>query len=86
MTIGALEELGSRGVEPGRDLAVVGFDDINWGTALRPPLTAVSQPTYEIGQRTAELLLRRIRGEQLPLQRIVLPAKLVIRASSIRVR
>jgi len=86
MTIGALETLGAHGIEPGRDLAVVGFDDINWGTALRPPLTAVSQPTYEIGQRTAELLLRRIRGEKLPLQRIVLPAKLVIRESSLRHR
>lgn len=86
MTIGALETLGAHGIEPGRDLAVVGFDDINWATALRPPLTAVSQPTYEIGRTTAELLLRRIRGEQLPLQRIVLPAKLVIRESSIRRR
>jgi LacI family transcriptional regulator, galactose operon repressor len=86
MTIGALETLGAHGIEPGRDLAVVGFDDINWATALRPPLTAVSQPTYEIGRTTAELLLRRIRGEQLPLQRIVLPAKLVVRQSSIRHR
>jgi LacI family transcriptional regulator len=84
MTIGALETLGAHGIEPGRDLAVVGFDDINWATALRPPLTAVSQPTYEIGRTTAELLLRRIRGEQLPVQRIVLPAKLVVRQSSIR--
>jgi len=84
MTIGALETLGAHGIEPGRDLAVVGFDDVNWGTALRPPLTAVSQPTYEIGQQTAQLLLRRIRGEKLPLQRIVLPAKLVIRESSLR--
>lgn len=84
MTIGALETLGAQGIEPGRDLAVVGFDDINWATALRPPLTAVSQPTYEIGRTTAELLLRRIRGEQLPVQRIVLPAKLVVRQSSIR--
>ncbi len=86
MTIGALEALGARSLEPGRDLAVVGFDDINWGTALRPPLTAVSQPTYEIGQQSAQLLLRRIRGEQLPPQRIVLPAKLIIRQSSLRRR
>lgn len=86
MTIGALETLGAHGIEAGSDLAVVGFDDINWATALRLPLTAVSQPTYEIGRTTAELLLRRIRGEQLPLQRIVLPAKLVVRQSSIRRR
>ena len=86
MTIGALEMLGSRGLEPGRDLAVVGFDDINWGTALRPPLTAVSQPTYEIGRQTTELLLRRIAGDDSPVQRIVLPAKLVVRESSLRRR
>lgn len=84
MTIGALEALGSTELRIPADLAVVGFDDIRWATALRPPLTAVTQPTYEIGRRAAELLLRRIRGEQLPPQRLVLAATLVVRESSQR--
>ena len=84
MTIGALEALGSVGRSVPDDLAVVGFDDIAWATALRPPLTVVTQPTYEIGRRAAELLLARVRGDDSPPQHLVLPATLVVRESSLR--
>lgn len=84
MTIGALEALAETGHRVPADLAVVGFDDMSWASAMRPPLTVVTQPTYEIGQRTADLLLRRVRGEVFPPQHMVLPATLVIRASSLR--
>ncbi|PZS05287.1 MAG: LacI family transcriptional regulator [Pseudonocardiales bacterium] len=84
MTIGALEALAQTGHQIPDDLAVVGFDDMAWAGAMRPPLTVVTQPTYEIGRRTADLLLRRIRGEELPPQRIVLPATLAVRQSSLR--
>jgi DNA-binding LacI/PurR family transcriptional regulator len=62
---------------------VVGFDDANWATALRPPLTVVTQPTYEIGRIAAELLLRRIDGERFAPRRVVLRAQLVQRGSSL---
>lgn len=84
MTIGALEALAEAGKSIPGDIAVIGFDDMSWATALRPPLTAVTQPTYEIGQQTAELLLRRINGEKSPPQHVVLQAELVIRGSSLR--
>lgn len=84
MTVGALEALYASGIHIPDELAVVGFDDMAWANALRPPLTVITQPTYEIGRRSAELLLRRIRGEQLPPQRVVLPATLVVRESSVR--
>lgn len=84
MTIGALEALGSLGRSVPDDLAVVGFDDVSWASALRPPLTVVTQPTYEIGRRAAELLLARIRGDVSPPQHLVLPTSLVVRESSLR--
>jgi LacI family transcriptional regulator len=62
----------------------VGFDDAIWATALRPPLTVVAQPTYEIGQTAAKLLLRRVDGENFPPRRVVLQAELIERASSQR--
>ncbi len=84
MTIGALEALGSAGRSMPDDLAVVGFDDTAWATALQPPLTVVTQPTYEIGRRAAEMLLARVRGDRSPPQHVVLPATLVVRESSLR--
>ena len=82
--VGVLKGLLKAGLRVPDDIAVVGFDDANWATALRPPLTVVTQPTYDIGRIAAELLLRRINGETFPPKRVVLQAELVERGSSRR--
>jgi LacI family transcriptional regulator len=84
MTVGGLQAIAEAGLAIPDDLAVVGFDDANWATALRPALTVVAQPTYEIGQTAAELLLRRVDGEKFPPRHVVLRAELIERASSQR--
>lgn len=82
MTMGALQALAEEGVDIPSEIAVVGFDDISWATALRPPLTAVRQPTYEIGRRSAEMLLDRVKGDTEEPRHIVLPAELIVRGST----
>jgi LacI family transcriptional regulator len=84
MTIGGLKAIAEAGLAIPDDIAIVGFDDAIWTTALRPPLTVVAQPTYEIGLTAAQLLLRRIEGEKFPPRRVVLRAELIVRASSQR--
>lgn len=76
MTVGSLEALVEAGVRLSTDIAVVGFDDMSWFMGTRPSLALVRQPTYAIGNHAANLLLRRIRGESFPPQRIVLPTTL----------
>ena len=39
------------------DLAIVGYDDIDFAAAAAVPLTSVRQPRQELGRRAAELLL-----------------------------
>ena len=58
---------------PGR-LSLVGFDDIPTGELLEPPLTAIVQPTYQLGAKAAELLLRRIAEPLAPITEVVLQA------------
>jgi LacI family transcriptional regulator len=84
MTVGGLRAIAEAGLAIPDDIAVVGFDDVIWATALQPPLTVVAQPTYEIGQTAAKLLLRRVDGEAFPPRRVVLQAELIERASSHR--
>lgn len=62
----------------------MGFDDFAWATALRPALTVVSQPIYDLGRQAAELLLSR--GEHFPPRQVVLPTTLMVRGSSQRRR
>lgn len=63
-------------------IAVVGFDDTELLSALRPELTKVRQPTRELGRRAAELLFERIdAGENPNPERVELPTQLVINRS-----
>ncbi|MGB9776883.1 MAG: LacI family DNA-binding transcriptional regulator [Anaerolineae bacterium] len=86
MAIGAMNALYEAGLQPGRDVSVVGFDDVPMAQYLHPPLTTVRQPIAEVGERVVEMLLRRIRGEPLPERRVLLPPRLIVRESSGRVR
>lgn len=82
MTLGALGALQARGVRVPDDVAVVGFDDFEWAVVLRPRLTTVAQPTYEIGETAARLLLDRVerKSDGAP-RRVVLPTRLLVRES-----
>jgi len=82
MAIGALNAIYETGLQPGRDVAVVGFDDIPTAQYLRPPLSTLRQPIAEVGERVVDMLLQIIRGEALPERKVLLPPKLIVRDSS----
>lgn len=82
MTLGALEAIAAAGLTIPDDIAVVGFDDMAWAPLLRPSLTTVAQPTYQLGAQTARLLLDRINGSTGPGREVVLAPSLRVRASS----
>jgi len=81
MTLGALNAIHERGLDIPGDIAIIGFDDMPWATSLRPSLTVVSQPTYELGRIAAELLLARISDKNRPIQEVKLEATLIMRQS-----
>ncbi len=83
MTMGTLQAIHERGLRIPRDISIIGFDDMPWLPLLVPPLTAVRQPTYQIGAEAARLLFRRLReGSQEPVKTIVLQPELIIRGSA----
>lgn len=81
MTLGALEAIHRRDLTIPDDVALVSYDDMPWSLAFDPPLTAVSQPGYEMGREAAELLLRRIEEPGESAQLVVLQPRLLIRGS-----
>jgi LacI family transcriptional regulator len=83
MALGVLAELTERKLRPGRDVGVVAIDDPAWTSFTNPPLTVVSQPAYDIGRRSVELLLERVNGTYTGRARdVVLPTTLLVRGSS----
>ncbi|NUR09170.1 MAG: LacI family DNA-binding transcriptional regulator [Nocardioidaceae bacterium] len=84
MALGALQALHERRVRLPDDLCFASFDGVAWAGALRPTLTVVEQPTYDIGRTAAELLLARIAERSRATQQVVLPSQLVVGESSQR--
>lgn len=82
MSIGALHAIAAAGLAIPDQIAMVGFDDMSWVTLLRPPLTTVAQPTYDLGAETARLLQSRIDGYSGAARRVTLAPTLRIRGSS----
>lgn len=66
------------------DIKVVCFTNQITASILNPPLTTVLQPAYEMGRKAAELLFRHLSGRPIQMERenIILPSKLVVRAST----
>ncbi|MFF8829733.1 LacI family DNA-binding transcriptional regulator [Streptomyces sp. NPDC015131] len=76
---GVLREAGRRVPE---DVALVGVDDSAIARLMDPPLTSVRQPIEEMGRRTARVLLQQIAGTAPEPHRVVLPTRLIPRAST----
>lgn len=81
-TMMVLQGLRKMGIQVGRDIALVSFDDFPLAEILTPSLTVVRQPGGELGRRAAELLFTRMQSKKpLPQQNIVLSTTFHIRES-----
>lgn len=81
LALGLLQAAKRHEIRVPEDLALVGFDDLNYAAYLTPPLTTVAQPRLEIGVRAANLLINRFEGQTGPIQHIELPTNLIVRVS-----
>ncbi|WP_055491676.1 LacI family DNA-binding transcriptional regulator [Streptomyces sp. TP-A0356] len=81
MTIGALRALRDRGLSVPDDLALCCFDDFAWADLFSPRLTAISQPSREIGAQAVRLLLDRLEAPDRPSRTLRLPCTFVHRTS-----
>ena len=76
---GALDGLGLRCPE---DMSVIGFNDMPFVDRLRPPLSTVRFPHYQLGTEAARLLVERIESGQGPVKILFLAPELVARGST----
>jgi LacI family transcriptional regulator len=81
VAFGVCDGLRTRHIEPGRDFAVVGFDDVIEAKTAVPALTTVSVDPQGMGRRAAQLLLKQINSGSTEPEAIVTSVRLVIRQS-----
>jgi LacI family transcriptional regulator len=81
MTIGAIKAVNEAGLNIPKDIALVGFDDLEWNQLNSPQLTAVAQPVTEMGNLAGQRILARIKNENTPAMEIRLKTRFIIRES-----
>ncbi len=79
---GAYRALAESGRSIPDDVAVGGFDDLDFAAELDPPLTTVRQGVGEIGQEAARTLLSLLENPESGPRRVLLPTELVVRRST----
>jgi len=83
LALGVLQETIRQGLRIPGDLAIVGYDDIEFGDAAAIPLSSVRQPREQLGRAAAELLFEEINDTDHHRHRhVVFDPDLVIRESS----
>jgi LacI family transcriptional regulator len=83
IALGVLQAMTSAGLGVPQDVAIVGYDDIEFAEAAAVPLTSVSQPRHLLGRTAVELLLAESGGEPDHVHRqVVFLPELVVRAST----
>ena len=83
IAIGAMRAIEERGLTVGRDVAVTGFDDMPLLYFLKPGLTTLRQPVWDVGQQVVQLLVQMLQGEEPATHQLLLPPQLLIRESSL---
>ncbi len=87
LALGVLQELARHGLHAPKDVAVVGYDDIDYVAAASVPLTSVRQPRELLGRTAAELIFEEVeQGSSHKHRRVVFEPELVVRESSARRR
>ncbi len=81
IALGAMMAAEAMGYVVPDDLAIVGFDGLETGAYVNPPLTSVYQPMEPIGREAVKMLLWRIENPEEDLRETVLPTELLIRRS-----
>lgn len=80
-------EINAAGLRIPEDISLVLFDDVPWASLVNPPITVVSQPTYQLGYLSMELVHRQLQQEKddspVTPQKSLLKPALIIRKSCI---
>ncbi|WP_442603857.1 catabolite control protein A [Paenibacillus sp. KN14-4R] len=81
MAIGAIHAIQDHGLHVPNDISVMSIDNINMASMVRPLLTTVAQPMYDIGAVSMRLLTKLMNKEQIDHPQVVLPHSIMKRNS-----
>ncbi len=81
MAVGAIYAIHDAGLRIPEDIALVGYDDREIATIVRPALTTVTLPCYDMGQASAAMLVNLLEGKADNPDEVKIRGKLIVRQS-----
>lgn len=81
MAIGAIHTIQDSGLKVPQDIAVISVDNIRMASMVRPTLTTVAQPMYDIGAVSMRLLTKLMNKESTDNMQVILPHEIIYRQS-----
>lgn len=82
LAMGAIQGCKAMGLRVPEDCAIIGFDDIRFAEMVNPPLTTIRVDKYEIGRRSATLLLDMLEHPKENFPTEYIDAQLIVRGSA----
>jgi len=82
VALGACLALARLGLTPGRDISIIGFDDIQDAAVATPPLTTLAVSPRKLGRKLARVMLDRIQDPDMPVTVSEVSAQLIVRETT----
>ena len=82
LAIGAMRAAWELSLDIPHELSIIGYDDEPDARFMRPALTTIRQPQYEMGTRAAALLFERIDNPSLPQRQVIVQPQLIVRETT----
>jgi len=82
LALGCYDVMEERGLRCPDDLSIMGFNDMPFVDKLRPPLTSVRVPHYDVGAEAARMLLETLKDPTRHPRSVLLPLSLRVRQST----
>ncbi|MCI9273379.1 MAG: LacI family transcriptional regulator [Clostridiales bacterium] len=82
LAAGVVKVLNEKGMRPGNDVDVFGFDNTSLAKMITPSLSTVSQPRRQMGEQAMTLLLEKITNKNTGNRLVILPHQLVLRETT----
>lgn len=77
-----IHELEAIGYQIPKDFSVTGFDNMEFSYSMSPTITTVDIAKKDLGKRAVEMLIRRIRDQNIPHEKILLSGSILVREST----
>jgi DNA-binding LacI/PurR family transcriptional regulator len=65
ITMSVVRALKTLGISVPAEVAVLGFDDWDWAELIEPPVTVIAQPVYDMGNKAASMLIKRLKSTRI---------------------